>query len=138
MSTNQKKFDLAMSVIAVMGIEAQMTTQFKNSVEMLAKQLMEVFGNLELVGDSANEFKAGIEQILVRGKADMPKMTAAIGEVYASHFSAEELEGMLAFYSSPVGQSMKAKAPILMAEGSAIGEKFGLSLLDDAKKLLPN
>ncbi|MDI7776500.1 DUF2059 domain-containing protein [Asticcacaulis sp. EMRT-3] len=53
----------------------------------------------------------------------MPKMMDSMAEAYADIFTTDELTAMDHFYESPVGQSMLAKTPQVMAKITpAIGE----------------
>lgn len=45
--------------------------------------------------------------------------------VYQSHFSAEDVAGLLKFYRSPLGQKVIAQMPATMAEGMKIGQQWG-------------
>jgi uncharacterized protein len=45
--------------------------------------------------------------------------------IYQRHFTAEEFDGVLKFYSSPIGQKMLAEMPTAMAEGMQIGKQWG-------------
>lgn len=48
--------------------------------------------------------------------------------VYDRNFTAEEIEGMIAFYSSPVGQKVIAKLPVVMQESMQLGQTWGQEL----------
>jgi hypothetical protein len=52
--------------------------------------------------------------------------------VYDRNFTAEEIEGMIVFYSSPLGQKVLAKLPVVMQESMQIGQDWGQEL---AKKV---
>jgi hypothetical protein len=52
--------------------------------------------------------------------------------VYDRNFTAEEIEGMIVFYSSPIGQKVLAKLPVVMQESMQIGQAWGQEL---AKKV---
>jgi len=52
--------------------------------------------------------------------------------VYDRNFTAEEIEGMIVFYSSPLGQKVLAKLPVVMKESMQIGQAWGQEL---AKKV---
>ena len=54
----------------------------------------------------------------------MPRYVEHMSKVYAETYTAEELEGLIAFYSSPVGQSVLAKAPELAPEASRAMERL--------------
>lgn len=45
--------------------------------------------------------------------------------VFQRHFSAEEVDGLLKFYSSPLGQKVLADMPAVMAEAMAVGQQWG-------------
>ena len=45
--------------------------------------------------------------------------------VFQRHFSAEEIDGLLKFYRSPLGQKVIAEMPATMAEGMQIGRQWG-------------
>ena len=53
--------------------------------------------------------------------------------VYDRNFTAEEIEGMIVFYSSPIGQKVLAKLPVVMQESMQIGQAWGQEL---GKKVL--
>lgn len=45
--------------------------------------------------------------------------------VYRRNFTVEEIDGMLAFYRSPVGRSILDKMPVVIGESMAAGEEWG-------------
>ena len=45
--------------------------------------------------------------------------------IYDKHFSNEELEGLIAFYETPLGKKLISKLPQIMTESAAAGEKYG-------------
>ncbi|OYU44656.1 MAG: hypothetical protein CFE44_11780 [Burkholderiales bacterium PBB4] len=45
---------------------------------------------------------------------NMTKMKPFFVEVYTAHYSQEEVNGIIAFYESPVGQSLLSKQPAVM------------------------
>ncbi|WP_237561536.1 DUF2059 domain-containing protein [Frateuria defendens] len=54
-------------------------------------------------------------------KAVVERMVPA----YQHHFTAEEIDGLLKFYRSPLGQKVLTEMPAAMAEGSAAGQDWG-------------
>jgi len=54
--------------------------------------------------------------------------------VYDRNFTDAEIDGMLAFYSSPVGQKMLAKLPVVLQESMEAGKAWGEEL---GKKVRP-
>jgi hypothetical protein len=45
--------------------------------------------------------------------------------IYQRHFTAEDVEGLLKFYRSPLGQKVITEMPATMAEGMQIGQQWG-------------
>jgi uncharacterized protein len=45
--------------------------------------------------------------------------------IYQSHFTAEDVAGLLKFYQSPLGQKVITQMPLTMAEGMKIGQQWG-------------
>jgi hypothetical protein len=63
-------------------------------------------------------FEARIEQ-------DAPVLLDSIAVLYAQTFTTAELEAFTAFYQSPAGRRLKAKQPSIVAQSSAIGQRWG-------------
>ena len=45
--------------------------------------------------------------------------------VYQKHFTAEDIDGLLKFYRSPLGQKLVTEMPQVTAEGAQIGQAWG-------------
>jgi hypothetical protein len=45
--------------------------------------------------------------------------------IYQSHFTADDVAGLLKFYRSPLGQKVITQMPQTMAEGMKIGQQWG-------------
>ncbi len=45
--------------------------------------------------------------------------------VYQSHFTADDVAGLLTFYRSPLGQKVITQMPLTMAEGMKISQQWG-------------
>ena len=61
-------------------------------------------------------------------EANIGTFVTSIIPVYHRYFTAEEVKGMIAFYSTPLGQKAINAMPGLMSESMAIGQKWGESL----------
>lgn len=48
--------------------------------------------------------------------------------VYQKHLSIEDLNGLTAFYESPVGKKFAQKSPLIMQESMQIGQQWGMKL----------
>ena len=51
--------------------------------------------------------------------------------IYERNYTAEEIDGLIEFYQSPLGQSLLAKAPIVTQESIAVGQAWGLQMVEE-------
>lgn len=59
-----------------------------------------------------------------------PDFTKRIAMVYAKHFTADEMDELIAFYSSPIGKKMTKKLPELSADSIEIGMELGEKIVE--------
>jgi len=81
---------------------------------------------------SDDQLKIISDMLLEEMKASMPKMLALNAQVYASHFSLEELKSIEAFYETPAGQKIVAETPEIVKEVFPIGMAWGRQAAEDA------
>ena len=53
------------------------------------------------------------------------EMVDAMVPIYQKHLTKEDLDGILAFYASPVGQKLQREQPAMMQEGMQVGAEIG-------------
>lgn len=58
--------------------------------------------------------------------ASDPDLKKEMMALYEKEFTGEELEGLVAFYRTPLGQKALKKLPALSQQGGKLGEKFAL------------
>jgi len=68
----------------------------------------------------ATEAQRQIEE-LIMSETGWAKSQREFVRLFSETFTMEEVDGMLEFYESPVGQAMVKKIPELMAKGEAFG-----------------
>lgn len=58
---------------------------------------------------------------------DMPidEMVDAMVPIYQKHLTKEDMDGILAFYASPVGQKLQREQPAMMQEAMQVGGEIG-------------
>ncbi|HIC81818.1 MAG TPA: DUF2059 domain-containing protein [Kiloniellaceae bacterium] len=71
------------------------------------------------------------EEILAALKESMPLLIDEMAIIYERTFTEEELDAMLVFYKSPVGQSMIKKMPAMMAETVPLSQRWGMALVQN-------
>jgi uncharacterized protein len=58
-------------------------------------------------------------------KDGVEQLTKAMIPAYQHHFTADEVEGLIKFYKSPLGQKLVAQMPATMAEAAQAGQQWG-------------
>jgi hypothetical protein len=72
-----------------------------------------------------DEFWTRVEKRLAE---DAPQLADSIAVVYATNFTQGELEALTAFYRSPTGVRLRDLQPQIIAEASAIGQRWGMRI----------
>ncbi len=57
-------------------------------------------------------------------------------QLYMSVYTEEEIQGLITFYESPVGQKMIEKMPLLMEQSMVISQKYTQNLLPQIQKII--
>jgi uncharacterized protein len=109
----------------------RVTDQFKVLMPMVMQQLKPaiVQGRPQVERD----YDAIVPQMLTAAEARMGELTGALAAVYATHFTADELRQVMAFYRGPVGQKFLQIMPKIMQDSMTIGQKFGESIALDTR-----
>jgi hypothetical protein len=80
------------------------------------------------------------EEFWTRFEARMVKEAPTLGDsiavLYARTFSLRELQEVTAFFASPIGRRFVEVQPLLVAESSALGQRWGARLGDQIAKEL--
>lgn len=64
-----------------------------------------------------------------------PDFTNRIAMVYAKHFTTDEMDELIAFYSSPIGKKMTKKISELSADSIEIGMELGEKIAERLKNV---
>lgn len=65
---------------------------------------------------------------------EMPNLIMEIVPIYARHFTPDEIKGLIAFYSTPLGKKSIEAMPAIMDECLQAGQEWGTGL---STKLIP-
>lgn len=92
---------------------------------------------LETMMDGEDERKRKIAEAFA-SKLDMHELTDQMVMLYADHFTTEEVQAIVAFFKSEVGQKLVAETPAMMEKSMKLGQmwaqvKLG-ELLEEMKK----
>ena len=121
---DQAKLALAKRYIEVMKVDIALDALMASLGPVSARG---VIRNLELPPDSrkADLLETAFGEVMAETVAVlMPRYVEQMSKVYAQTYTQAELEGLIAFYSSPLGQSVLEKTPGLAPEASKAMEKL--------------
>jgi len=111
--------------LEVLHIKSQLTQYFQGVTKQAKLGAEEGFK--EKVPDATPEQLAEVDNFAESLFKDMPvdEMVAAMVPIYQKHLTKEDLDGILAFYSSPVGQKLQREQPAMQQEAMQVGGEIG-------------
>lgn len=117
---NDPKMDLAIELLALMDMD-QIIEATRGQIEsMIAAQIDQV-AECDAMRPAIKDFSRDMGALVttqLSADAFMPQ----IAQIYVDVFTENELEAVLAFYRSPVGEKMLTKMPELMQRSMAISQ----------------
>src|SRR5215467_10233982 len=124
-STSAPSKDEVLKFMEVLHIRAQLTQYF----EGVAKQarLGAEEGFKEKVPNPTPGQLAQVDKFADELFKNMPvdEMMEAMIPIYQKHLTKEDLDGILAFYASPIGQKLQREQPAMTQESMQVGGEIG-------------
>lgn len=137
---------LAVGVVGAVGHAAADTAKAENARELF--RVFQADGIMEQMMDAAltqmntmtrqmnPELPTAASEIIQQEvqaalKESMPLLIEEVAKIYERVFSEEELDAMLAFYKSPVGQSMIKKMPQMSGETMRLSQQWAMGLIQN-------
>jgi len=125
----------AISLVLSFGIPASSSSDIPSEKEQAIRKLMEMIGAADL-GDQVSQqllsqmrlsFPQVPESLLVEftESLDPAELTELTIPIYDRHFTMEELQALIDFYTTPVGQQVVKKLPLVAQESIVIGQQWG-------------
>jgi hypothetical protein len=95
-------------------------------------------GFKQKIPDATPEQLAKLDFITEAVFKDFPidEIIGAMVPIYQKHLTKSDLEAVIAFYSSPVGQKLLKEQPAMMAEGMQAGQDIMMRKLPDIQERL--
>jgi hypothetical protein len=118
--------------LAICGGQAMASTTPASEAQV--RQLMEVVGVGKMLSQMNSQAVSAMQQSMPCVPADFwqnymdanqtQQFIGRLVPVYQHHFTADELEGMLKFYRSPLGQKVINEMPTTMTEANQAGQQW--------------
>lgn len=83
----------------------------------------------QMIPDAPPAFWQSVQQ-----EVNIDEMVALVVPVYQKHLSEEDIQSMLAFFSTPAGQKLITAQPAIMQESMMVGQQWGQQLFIRAKQ----
>jgi hypothetical protein len=133
-ATSVPSKDEVLKFLEVLRIRPQLT-QYLDGVAKQAK-IGAKQGFKSKVPNATPEQMAEVDKFAENLFKNMPvdEMVNAMIPIYQKHLTKEDLDGILAFYASPVGQKLQREQPAMMAEAMQVGGEIGRRRLGDMIK----
>jgi hypothetical protein len=122
-STKAAKVEEFLKLAKIDDTQRQTVAQIR--AQMQLGILQQLFGSKPLPTDKKkelDEFRTNLGNV-ISDALSWEKLKPDFVKIYMEAFSEPEIDGMLAFYKSPVGQAMVAKTPALTTKGSELSQQ---------------
>jgi hypothetical protein len=97
--------------------------QFEEMMPLMAEQMSRSFARL--APDKSGEIAEVFRQLVPRFLDRRAELLDQIAALYAAELTLEELNGVIAFYKSPVGAKFAAVQPRILRQSFALGQRWG-------------
>ena len=111
-------------------IDQTMTQAFQQQARQLPKMMQAMFPGAKVSPEQQKDIDAFLQKMLgiVQTEANWTRLEPQFTQIYASTYSEQEIDGLISFYKSPVGQEMVAKQPELLAKSQTVTEAMMVNL----------
>jgi len=107
-------------MFAIIGIDRQLTGGFEAILSVVDQQASKLNLDAKEKDELKNIYRAWFDQDIDRASVKKQMI-----DLYADHFTQQEIEEIIKFYQTPIGQKFLEKSPVLMQLGAQIGMKEG-------------
>ena len=125
----------AISLVLSVSIPASSSSDIPSEKEQAIRELMEMIGAADL-GEQVSQqllsqMRLSFPQVPesfwaeLAESLDPTELTGLAIPIYDRHFTMEELQALIDFYTTPVGQQVVKKLPLVAQESNAIGQQWG-------------
>jgi hypothetical protein len=114
---------------------AQMTNQLMASIRSSEAQMMPQDTQTSAQKTEQSAFEAKLMTV-VMGELSWQKLEPDFAKLYADAYTTEQLDGLIAFYGSPLGQTVLGKTPDLLRQSSLISQQHLAVILPQIQKMV--
>lgn len=107
-------------------VDQTMTQAMAQQAEQVPRFLHSMFPEAKISPEQQKDVDAFQVRVMamVRESASWQKLEPGFTDIYASTYSEQEIDGLIAFYKSPVGQDMVNKQPEILTKSQAVTQSM--------------
>lgn len=127
------EMDAAVELLALMDMD-KMMAGMQEHVEMMLHSQIQPLASCAAAQPAVETFSKEASALITNqlsGETFLPE----IAELYVEVFSLDELQGMIEFYRSPLGQKLLARMPELMQRSMSIGEQQMMAVMPKLEEI---
>lgn len=111
-------------------IDQTMTQAMAQQADQIPKLMHTMFPEAKATPEQQKDIDAFLQRVLamVHESANWQKLEPQFTDIYASTYQESEIEGLIAFYKSPVGQEMVNKQPEILQKSQAVTQSMMVEL----------
>ena len=111
-------------------IDQTMNQAFQQQVQQLPRMMQAMFPGAKITPEQQKDMDTFMQKIMgiVQTEANWTKLEPQFTTIYAYTYSEQEIDGLIAFYKSPVGQEMVAKQPELLTKSQGVTQSIMVDL----------
>ncbi len=118
-TTSPEALSAAKDLVETMHLSDQLRTILPTIMKNMKASVVQGRAEVDM------QYEAVAPKIIDSFRARVSELTDAIAIIYARNFSTEELQALVVFYKTPIGQKFLQKVPSLTQETMVVGSKFG-------------
>lgn len=130
--------------MALVGLSLAFASVAQPAKKTSIEQLMQLTGAGDLSAQMMNQMLPAMQQMIpdapptfwdtFKQELDANELMKMIIPVYQKHLSEEDIQAILAFYSTPAGKKLISAQPAIMQESMMIGQQWGQQVFMRAKQ----
>ncbi|MEC8887477.1 MAG: DUF2059 domain-containing protein [Pseudomonadota bacterium] len=109
-------------------VSAQMDSIMSQSIQQVQKQQGEPLTDAQV--EVVHKYLKKIADVMAKGMT-WSDLEPAMVKIYQDNFTQEDINGLIAFYKTPLGQKTIEKMPVVMQQSMAVGQNAMLKIMPE-------
>ena len=109
-------------------VSAQMDSIMSQSIQQVQKQQGEPLTDAQV--EVVHKYSKKMADVMAKGMT-WSDLEPAMVKIYQDNFTQEDINGLIAFYKTPLGQKTIEKMPVVMQQSMAVGQNAMLKIMPE-------